>query len=195
MKDNYLKIVLLALIAVVAIQGYYIYDVNRSLKDKQVSLDVKESLMIPKLRPFDGFFNENEDSFKEMERLRRGIENSFMDFENFFQITPFFERFSSKLYRTPRFDMKDHDGKYIITMEVPGIDKSEIDIKTQDGQLIVSAKLSQEKDNNTTTYYRHERRISSYKRVITLPTNADETSMHSDYKDGLLRITFDKKIP
>lgn len=183
MKDTYLKIVLLGLVVVVAIQGYYLYDMNRMLKDEQVS------------SPFNSFFDSSGDSFVEMEHLRQKMETNFMDFENFFQTTPAFNQLSSRLYRTPHFDMKEQDSKYIITMEVPGLDKSAIDIKTENGRLVVSANVSHEKDNNTTTYYRHERRSSSYKRVIQLPSNADDQSLHTDYKDGLLTITFDKKIP
>ena len=183
MKDSYLKIVLLALVAVVAIQGYYLYDMNRTVKDEQVSLS------------FNSFFDENGNAFVELERLRQNMETNFMDFENFFQTTPAFDHLSSKLYRTPRFDMKEQDSKYIITMEVPGLDKSDIDIKTDNGKIMVSTQVSQVKDNNTTTYYRHERRTSSYKRVIQLPADANEKSFNSEYKNGLLTITFEKTIP
>ena len=183
MKGSYLEIVLLALVAVVAVQGYYLYDMNRTLKEEQVS------------PTFNGFFDANGDSFVEMESLRHKMERNFMDFENFFQTTPSFNQFSSRLYRMPRFDMKEQDGKYIITMEVPGIDKSAIDIKTENGRLVVSANVSEEKDNNTTTYYRHERRTSSYKRVIQLPADANKKSFNSEYKNGLLTITFEKTIP
>ena len=194
MKENYLKIVLLALIAVVAIQGYYLYDMNRTVSDKKASGGIEELSVLPNMLPSVRFFDIEEDPFVEMERLRREMENSFMNLENLFQTTPSLNQFSSRLYRIPRFDMKAQDGKYIITMEVPGLDKSAIDIKTENGQLIVSAKVSEEKDNNTTTYYRHERRTSSYKRVIQLPADANEKSWQTDYKDGLLTITFDKRI-
>jgi HSP20 family protein len=194
MKENYLEILLLLLIVVVGIQGYYLYDLNSTLKDRQISEQVGGSLLIPEIRSFNGVFDKNTDPFMEMERLRQEMENSFMDFENLFQTTPSLNQFSSRLYRIPRLDLKEEDSKYIVTMEVPGIDKNAIDIKIVKGRLIVSAKVSEEKDNNTTAYYRHERRTSSYKRVVKLPSDADENSLQSSYKDGLLTITFDKKI-
>jgi len=91
--------------------------------------------------------------------------------------------------------MKEQNGKYFITIEVPGLDKHAINIKTENGQLIVSANVSKEKDNNTTTYYQRERRTSNYRHVTLLPTDANEESLHSEYKDGLLTITFEKIIP
>ena len=173
MKENYLKVVLLLLIAVVTIQGYFLYDVNRTMNERRVSV-------FP---------------FIEIDRMHREMESRFMDFEDFFQTVPTLKKFYSKLYRTPSFDMKEQDGKYIVTIEVPGLDKDAINIKTEQGQLIVTAKVSKEKENNTTTYYQRERRMSSYRHVLSLPTDANEKSLHSEYKDGLLTITFEKTIP
>ena len=173
MKENYLKIVLLLLIAVVSIQGYFLYDVNRSMNERRVSV-------FP---------------FIEMDRMHREMEKRFIDFEDFFQTVPSLKQFYSKFHRTPRYDMKEQDGKYIITMEVPGLDEDAINIKTEHGRLIVSAKVSKEKENNTTTYYQRERRMSSYRHVVLLPTDANEKSLHSEYKDGILSITFEKTIP
>lgn len=193
MKDNNLKIIVLALVVVVAIQGYYLYDINRSTKQKQASSELSTLFVLPKIKPFEGFFDEKGDPFLEMERLRRDMENSFRDFDNFFQTTPSFDQFYSRLQRTPRFDMKEQNGQYVITMEVPGADSSGIETKIENGYLLVSAKVSEEKDDNTTTYYRHERHTSSYKRAILLPSDTDEKSLQSEYKDGLLIITLDKK--
>ena len=190
MKEDYLKVILLALIAVIGMQGYYIYDLNQK---KQVSSDLRVPLIMPKIDSFDKFFKESDNSFIEMERLQQEMEHNLRNFENFFQSMPSFDKFSSRWYRTPRFDMKEQDDKYVITLELPGASNNSIDVKTENGQLLVSAKIVQEKDENTTTYHRHERRMSSYKRNILLPDNADEKSLQTDYKDGLLIITIDKQ--
>ena len=194
MKDNYFEILLLVLIVIVGIQGYYLYNINNSIKDKQIS-GGEYSLSIPTIRSFDDFFENHSDSIIEMDRLRRNMEKNFMDLEDLFQTTSSLNKFSSELYRIPRLDMKEKDSKYIVIMEIPGIDKNAIDIKIEKDQLIVSAKVSREKDSNTTSYYRHERHTSSYKRIVTLPSDADEKSLTSDYKDGLLTLTLNKKIP
>lgn len=195
MKENYLKIVLLLLIVVVLIQGYVLYDINSTIKEERTFVKTKESLVLPSIVPFIGFFDRKEDPFIEMERIRREMEKRFLDLEDFFQTVPPLQKFYPKLYRTPSFDMKAQDGKYILTIEVPGLDKNAINIKVENGQLIVSAHVSKEKDNNTTTYYQRERRTSSYRHVVLLPTDANEKSLKSEYKDGLLTITFEKNIP
>lgn len=193
MKENYFEILLLVLVVVVGLQSYSLYNINNSLKDKQVTLN-GYSLLIPKIRSFDGFFDNHVDPFMEMERLRQEMEGSFVNLENLFQTTPSLRQFTSKMYRIPRLDVKEKDSKYIVIMEIPGVDQATIDIKTQNGELVVSANVSEQQDDNNTAYYRHERRTSSYKRIIKLPSDVDKVSLKSDYKDGLLTVTFDKKI-
>jgi len=195
MKDNYLTIAVLALIAVVAIQGYYLYDIKRMEAEKEsVSPLAATAPALPDIKPFSGLLkNRNTDPFAEMERLQREMEQNFRNFDHFFQNDSSFNRFFSKRHRTPRFDMKEQKGKYIITVEIPGADKSSIDVKTEHGRLIISAKISEEKEDNSTTYYRHERRTSSYKRDIMLPDDANEETLQTEHKNGLLIITIDKK--
>ena len=195
MKENYLKIVLLSLVVVVVVQGYFLYDVNKSVRKSQVFSETNDTLALPNVVPLIGFFDIKEDPFIVMERMRREMESRFKKFEDFLQTVPALNKFYSKLYRTPRFDMKEQDGKYIITIEVPGLDEQDIKIKIEGRHLIVSAHVSKAKDNNTTTYYQRERRTSSYRHVTLLPADANETSLRSEYKDGLLTITLKKTIP
>ena len=195
MKESYLKVVLLLLVVVVVIQGYFLYDLNDSLNEKRVSDKAKDELVLSSIVPFVSFFDKNEDPLMEMKRLHREMEDRFMYIEKFFKTVPSLNKMHSKLYRTPSYDMKEQDGKYFITIEVPGLDKKAIKVKTENGHLLVSAHVSKQKDNNTTTYYQRERRTSSYKHAISLPSDVNETSLSSEYEDGLLTITFEKKIP
>ena len=171
MKENYQKIALLLLVIVVAFQGYFLYDINRTIKGDPVSLR-----------------NWELSTFPEMEKR-------LMNLENIFQTIPSLNQLYSRFYSTSTFDMKEQDGKYIISMELPGLDKDSISIKIEDGQLIVTASVAKEKSNDTTIYYQRERRVSSYKNVVLLPKDTNEESLQSEYKDGLLTITFEKIIP
>jgi HSP20 family protein len=198
MKEDYLKVILLLLIAVIAIQGYYLYDMNRSKNvknDPSVYLSQRTPLVFDAIESMDSFFEENKNPFIEMDRLRRKMESNFRDIDNYFQAIPSFNKFTLAAYRVPRFDMKEQKGKYIITMEIPGSLSNAIETKIKNGRLSVNAKVSEEKDDNTTNYYRHERHASSYRHEVTLPTDADTDSMQKEYKNGLLTITFNKKNP
>jgi HSP20 family protein len=193
MKENYLKVILLLLIAVIAVQGYYIYDMHRSKNEVLIHPLKKTPLVFDAMESTDNFFDENENPFIEVERLRRKMENSFMDVEDYFGAIPSFNKFTSEAYRVPRFDMKEQEGKYIITMEIPGSLSNAIKAKIKDGKLLVNAKVEEEKDDNTTSYYRRERHASIYKNEVTLPTDADAGSLKEEYKNGLLVVTINKK--
>ena len=188
MKESYQKIALLLLVIVVAFQGYFLYDINRTIKGNPVSLKNWELSVFPEIVPFIGFNDTKEDPFLEMEKR-------LMNLENIFQTIPSLNKLYSRFYSTSTFDMKEQDGEYIITMELPGLDKDSISIKIEDGQLIVTASVAKEKSNDTTIYYQRERRVSSYKNVVLLPKDTNEESLQSEYKDGLLTITFEKIIP
>lgn len=192
MKEKYLKIALLGFVVIVLVQAYFLYGMNRTIEENKAAQEIAKSFVFPKIVPLRGI-STGVDFFKEMDRLRREMETSFMDFEDYIHSSPSFGEISSVLHRSPRFDMKETNGKYIITVEVPGSNKSNIKTKIENGQLIISAKLSEEKEDNSTTYYRHERHMSSYQRNIILPADIDEKSLQSEYKDGLLIIKLDKK--
>ena len=182
----------------IAIEGYYLYDMNRSKNvkdDPSVYLSQKMPLVFDARESMDSFFEENQNPFIEMDRLRRKMESNFRDIDNYFQAIPSFNKFTLASYRVPSLDMKEQKGKYIITMEIPGSLSNAIETKIKNGRLSVNAKVSEEKDDNTTNYYRHERHASSYRHEVTLPTDADTDSMQKEYKNVLLTITFNKKNP
>ncbi len=187
MKENYLKLILLLIIAVIAIEGYYIYDIYRP--------KIKNEPLVYLYHRAPLVFDENENPFEEMERLQRKMQKSFKEIENYFGMMPFYDKFTLKSYRIPPLDMKEQNGKYIITMEIPGSLKDAIETKVENGRLYVSAKISEEKDDNTTNYYRHERYAGSYRHEVALPSDADASSLQKEYKDGLLTITLNKKNP
>ena len=47
------------------------------------------------------------------------------------------------MYRIPRLDVKEKDSKYIVIMEIPRVDQATIEIKTQNGELVVRANVSE----------------------------------------------------
>ncbi len=106
-----------------------------------------------------------------------------------------FSPLGGEIYRTPRFDMKEHQGKYVVCMEIPGSKKDAIETKIENYRLLVNAKVLAEKDDNTTKYFHRERHISSYKHDVILPKDADTQSLKNEYRNGLLIVTIDKKKP
>lgn len=95
---------------------------------------------------------------------------------------------------SPSLDLKENNSEYIVTVNVPGAEKSDINVKVEDNTLIVSGKTKKEastQDNQGTTLSK-ERFIGQFSRAITLAEKVDPASIKSDYKDGVLVIHIKK---
>ena len=89
----------------------------------------------------------------------------------------------------PKMDMKQTDKKYIITMDIPGMDKDKINVEIKNGALIVSGERQTETDDNKNNqYYRQERSFGTFMQSIPLPEDAKKDQIDANYKNGVLTV-------
>ncbi|MBF0121954.1 MAG: Hsp20 family protein [Candidatus Omnitrophica bacterium] len=94
----------------------------------------------------------------------------------------------------PDYDMKETDKAYVITFDMPGMDKSKINVEIKNGVLVISGeRLSESKESQGNKVYRQERSFGYFSRVIPLPKNAKADSVQAKYDNGVLIVTVDKK--
>jgi HSP20 family protein len=96
-------------------------------------------------------------------------------------------------YEEPAVDLVDKGDKYLIEIDLPGVDKKDIDITLVDHHLKIVALRKIEKEERGENYIVSERAFSGYKRIIPLPEDADENSIKAKYENGVLRIEIRKK--
>ena len=88
-------------------------------------------------------------------------------------------------------DIYVHEDKYIIEIDLPGIDKKDIKIDYENGYLTISmSKKSLKEDINN--YIRRERFYGEIKRSFYIGIKK-ESDIKAIYKDGILEITFPKE--
>ena len=92
----------------------------------------------------------------------------------------------------PAFDVSETEGELIVTAEIPGMDKKDLDIHLSDGVLTVKGEKKQEKEDKKENYHCIERRYGSFSRTMRLPVDVDTEKVDAAYKDGVLRITLPK---
>jgi HSP20 family protein len=80
--------------------------------------------------------------------------------------------------RKPLIDVFDTDGTIQVVAEMPGIEKSDVELSVDGRNLEIHAA-------------RGDRR---YNETVELPTDVDENSAKATYKNGVLEVTL-KKIP
>ena len=88
----------------------------------------------------------------------------------------------------PPFDVSETDDEMIVRLEVPGMDKKDININLSHGTLTVTGEKKQEKEEKE-TYHCTERCYGTFSRSISLPFEVDGDKVDASFKDGVLKIT------
>ncbi len=133
------------------------------------------------------------DPFEAMLQMQREMDAAMARFHEQMMRDSAFGDFMSTRSMLPKTDLKEEKGKYILSMEIPGVERKSIDVHAKDQMVSVEARREEVHDENSTTYYRHERRVSSYSRTVMVPDDADTGNMEVDYKNGVLTVTMPKK--
>ncbi len=107
------------------------------------------------------------------------------EFQNFFMDS----FFSTKALKTDIVENKDN---YILTVELPGVDKECISLDFNNQYLTLSVNQTEEKDENNKHYIRKERNKFSYSRSYYLD-KADENSITAKLENGILTINVEKE--
>lgn len=116
-------------------------------------------------------------------------------FSDLFEMDKFFDNFpvwDSEAW-LPATNIKEDEKSYEIELAVPGMKKEDIKLELEGGLLTVSGETKEEKEEKKSTYLRKEYKSSSFTRSFSLPDNANEDSVSSNYEDGILKIRMDKK--
>ncbi len=92
----------------------------------------------------------------------------------------------------PSIDISETDKQYLIDVEVPGINKNDIDLNIENNTLTISGERKFEKKEDNKQYHRVESHYGTFSRSFTLPDNVDVESISATYNNGILHITVDK---
>lgn len=93
----------------------------------------------------------------------------------------------------PRIDIVENDNGYVVSAELPGVQKNEIDIDIKDNTLTISGEKKFEKKEEKDNYLRVERSYGKFQRSLYLDQNVDREKISAKYKDGILQVTLPKK--
>lgn len=130
-----------------------------------------------------------------MRRLKRhdDVDDLFKQMENLF--SQFHEKgmdFASELRPNFPVDIAEEEGQYIVTADLPGVEKEEINIKADNEGVEISAESSHEIEEENEKYYRKERSQRQFNRRVSFPSQVEAESIEASYEDGVLTITADK---
>ena len=90
-------------------------------------------------------------------------------------------------------DMYEDNGNVVARMNVPGIEKKDIQVKIEGNELHISGKREEKEEVKNKNYYHKEIRYGSFDRMMTLPSAVDASRVTYDEKDGILTVVMPKK--
>ena len=96
-------------------------------------------------------------------------------------------------WNSPSTNIKETENGFVIEMAVPGIDKSNIDIRVDKDQLIVESKTSEENQESTDNYTMRQFNYSAFRKSFHLNNKIDANKIDARYQDGVLYIDLEKK--
>ena len=92
----------------------------------------------------------------------------------------------------PPVDFEDKDNEVVVVAEIPGFDENDVQIEVMDNRLILRGQKNLENEERGSNYYRLERGVTEFTRVIPLPPGVDTDNARAKFKNGLLRIVLPK---
>lgn len=94
-----------------------------------------------------------------------------------------------------RTDIKEVDGNYEFSIELPGYDKNDIKVELEDGYLTVSANTSSEKEekNKLGKVVHSERMYGSVSRTYYVGQEVTQEDVRAKFDSGVLMLTVKQK--
>jgi HSP20 family protein len=93
-----------------------------------------------------------------------------------------------------KVDVAEKNGAYLVSAELPGVKKEDIDVSIDGAQVTLSAEVKREKEASQDERVLHTERVyGKATRSFTLPQEVDEGKAEAKFRDGLLELTLPKK--
>jgi len=99
---------------------------------------------------------------------------------------------------TPPVDLYETAGEFVLTAELPGLSRDQIEIHAEDSRVTIRGGRAEpvagaeRKDVPCEQYHRIERGHGRFSRVFQLPEPIDVDAIAADLKDGVLTVTIPK---
>lgn len=128
----------------------------------------------------------------------RGFRDIFDPFEEMFRtFLPFST--SASLANRPssippsRMDIIDKRDHYEVSVELPGVNKEDIQVHIDGGRLFLQASKSEEHREDNDRMYFSERSYGAIRRTVEMPGPVDSQNIQARFDNGVLKILIGKR--
>ena len=94
----------------------------------------------------------------------------------------------------PSMDITETEKEFVITAELPGLERKDVEISLEDNVLTIRGEKKSETkpDDKNKNVHISERSYGVFYRVLELPTKVDPSSVQATMSKGVLKITIPK---
>ena len=95
----------------------------------------------------------------------------------------------SVLTMAPTVNSYIKGGVFHLEAELPGVDTDKLDVRMDDGSLVIHGERRSTHKTEDVNYLLKESSLSTFERRITVPAGADIEKAHATYQNGMLEVT------
>jgi len=154
------------------------------MAEKETNIDVTRDRPAPA--------SEHAGALGPLATLRREMDRLFDEFGTSRWPVPGAMRLMAEMPPIPAMDLVGHEGGYEITVELPGIDVKDIELKVTGDMLVLKGEKREESERKDRDRHVSERRYGSFQRSLRLPQDADAARVQATCTNGVLKITLPK---
>ena len=92
----------------------------------------------------------------------------------------------------PSVEINESNDAFMISADLPGIEKSDIEVKVEENNLILNANRNIDKSNTNEKFHYNERRFGTFSRSFKLPKTVKEEKITAKLDNGVLTIVIPK---
>jgi len=92
----------------------------------------------------------------------------------------------------PAVEVAESDKEVTVKMQVPGVEKDQLQLSVVDDELTVRGEVRKETEDKQKNFYRQEIRYGAFQRTVALPVEVDGAKAKAELKNGLLCVTLPK---
>lgn len=93
----------------------------------------------------------------------------------------------------PAIDIAGNGSHYEISLDVPGMDESDIAIELTGDVLTIKGEKQESSENKDKQFYRVERRYGAFQRTLSLPDDAETDHIKARLQQGVLMLDIPRK--
>lgn len=93
----------------------------------------------------------------------------------------------------PRVNITETDEDFRVEMAAPGMKREDFHVELDNDTLVIWSEMSDNKEENNTSYTRREFSYESFRRSFHLPNTVEADKIRAKYEDGILKLMIPKK--